>query len=65
MPKPPADWINEKMWNNIVALSIHKFNNENNAFFRSLVDVVRTNIEVWKKWAYEKTDPENYPIPEF
>jgi hypothetical protein len=53
------------MWNNIVALSIHKFNNENNAFFRSLVDVVRTNIEVWKKWAYEKTDPENYPIPEF
>jgi dynein heavy chain len=53
------------MWNNIVALSLHKFNGENNAFFRNLVEVIRPNIDTWKKWAYEKTDPENYPIPEF
>lgn len=64
IPKPNADWINEKMWNNLIALSLHKFKNDNQPFFRSICEYVSNNTELWKKWAYEKTDPENFPIPE-
>lgn len=64
-PKPNADWISEKMWNNILALSIHKFNGDNIAFYKNLPETIQSNVDVWKKWGYEKTDPENFPIPEY
>lgn len=64
-PKPNADWLVEKMWINILALSLHSFTNEGINFFKNLPDQISNNIEVWKKWAYEKTDPENHPIPEY
>ena len=63
--KPNPDWVNPKMWNNILALSLHCFNSENIPFFKNLPDHFQNNLDVWKKWAYEKNDPENYPIPEF
>ena len=53
------------MWNNITALSLHCFNNENIPFFKNLPDHFSNNLDIWKKWAYEKNDPENFPIPEF
>lgn len=36
--KPNPDWVNLKMWNNIQALSLHCFNNENIPFFKNLPD---------------------------
>ena len=53
------------MWNNILALSLHHFNNDNIAFFKALPEVISSNLDTWKKWGYEKTDPENCPIPEY
>ena len=63
--KPKADWITEKIWNNVLVLSQHCFANESVPFFKSLPSEIKNKIDVWKKWAYEKTDPENYPVPEF
>lgn len=64
-PKPKIDWLNEKMWTNILSLSLHKFSNDSLSFFKSLPDYLINNVDIWKKWAYEKTDPENHPIPEY
>jgi dynein heavy chain len=62
-PKPTVDWLSEKMWMNVIALAQHCFFNQTVPFFKSLPEQIQTNIDVWKKWAYEKTDPENAPIP--
>jgi dynein heavy chain len=64
-PKPQAEWLNEKMWTNILALSNHKFGPDQNQIFKNLPEQLTNQIDVWKKWAYEKMDPENYPIPEY
>ena len=64
-PKPSPDWISPRMWNHVLALSNHCFSNENVPFFKSLPESIANNLDIWKKWVYEKTDSENYPIPEF
>lgn len=64
-PKPSAEWLNEKMWTNLLALASHKFGQEQNQVFKILPDQISNQIDVWKKWAYEKMDPENYPVPEY
>lgn len=48
-----------------MALSNHKFAAEATPFYKSLPDSIANSIDNWKKWAYEKSDPENYPIPEY
>ena len=63
--KPAPDWITVKMWNNITVLSLHCFGGENIPFFKSLPEQLVNNLEEWKKWAYEKPDPENHPIPDY
>lgn len=67
MRQKPAnsEWLSEKMWNNITALSLHTFGGDKEQFFKSLPEMIGTQAEVWKKWAYEKMDPENSPIPEY
>lgn len=37
-PKPNADWLTEKMWINILALSLHSFTNEGINFYKNLPD---------------------------
>ena len=64
-PKPSAEWISDKTWMNIIAISNHKFSNESMPFFKNLPDSITSSMDVWKKWAYEKTDPEVFPVPEF
>jgi len=63
--KPSADWLTDKIWMAILALSTHKFNGDSMAFFKNLPDSVSNNIEVWKKWAYDKAEPEKHPIPDY
>ena len=64
-PKPSPDWITARMWNNVLALSNHCFSKDNVPFFKNLPDSMINNLDMWKKWAYEKTDSENFPVPEF
>jgi len=64
-PKPSADWLTDKVWMNVIALSNHKFMSESTPFFKSLPDSITSTIDNWKKWAYERADPENLPIPEY
>ena len=65
--KPQADWLKEKQWKNIIALSNHRFKNDGVPFFQSLPDSIENGngLEKWRKWAYENTDPENFPVPDF
>jgi len=60
-----AEWLTDKMWLAVVALSLHKFNGDSMAFFKNLPESVANTIEVWRKWAYEKAEPEKYPIPDY
>ena len=64
-PKPTVDWLTEKMWMNVTAISQHCFSSETVPFFKVLPEQIQNNLDVWKKWAYEKADPENCPCPYF
>ena len=48
--KPKADWITEKIWNNVLVLSQHCFANESVPFFKSLPLEIKNKIDVWKKF---------------
>ena len=64
-PKPTPDWITEKMWTNILALSLHCFSSEGIPFFKTLPESIQNNLDDWKDWAYKKNAPESHAIPEF
>lgn len=63
--KPSSEWLTDKIWSACLVLSTHKFNGDSVAFYKTLPDSVSNNLEVWRKWAYEKNEPEKYPIPEY
>lgn len=58
------NWMDQKLWLNIVALSKHKFNNEPSGFFKDIVDKIQRYEKDWKKFMDENS-PENTPIPEY
>ena len=58
------NWMDQKMWLNIVALSKHKFNNEPSGFFKDIVDKIQRYEKDWKKYLDENS-PENVPVPEY
>lgn len=58
------NWMDQKMWLNIVALSKHKFNNEPSGFFKDIVDKIQRYEKDWKKYLDEGS-PENVPVPEY
>lgn len=60
----PFNFITDKSWLNVLALSRHHFNGDNIAFFRELPDNMSRNEVAWKQFV-EKNDPENYPIPDY
>lgn len=66
-PKPTGNMYNffdEKAWLNIIAFSKHSFGESQGANFRDLPDLVlKNNNQQWSSY-FEKTDPENYPIPD-
>lgn len=58
------NWMDQKMWLNIVSLSKHKFNNEPSGFFKDIVDKIQRYEKDWKKYLDEGS-PENVPVPEY
>ena len=58
------NWMDQKMWLNIVALSKHKFNNEPSGFYKDIVDKIQRYEKEWKKFLDENS-PENVPVPEY
>jgi len=58
------NWMDQKMWLNIVALSKHKFNNEPAGFYKDIVDKIQRYEKDWKKYLDENS-PENIPVPEY
>lgn len=52
------------MWVNILSLSLHLFGQEKDNFFKNLPELISSQSDNWKKWAYEKMDPENSPVPD-
>jgi len=60
----PLQYLADKTWLNILALSKHHFGSDSLAFFRELPESIIRNEQAWKQWI-EKNDPENFPIPDF
>ena len=58
------NWMDQKLWLNIVALSKHKFNNDPSGFFKDIVDRISRYEKDWKKFLDENS-PENCPVPEY
>jgi len=58
------NWMDQKVWLNIVALSKHKFNNEPSGFFKDIVDKIQRYEKDWRRFLDENA-PENVPIPEY
>mmetsp|Transcript_44449 Transcript_44449/g.32545 ORF Transcript_44449/g.32545 Transcript_44449/m.32545 type:complete len:123 (+) Transcript_44449:2151-2519(+) len=54
----PFNWIEQKAWLNLKALSKHKFNNDHSMFFKELPDRISRGEQVWKAF-YNEQDPEN------
>lgn len=44
----PFNWMDQKVWLNLKALSKHRFNNEHNVFFKELPDRISRNETAWK-----------------
>lgn len=65
-PKPTGNqfnFIDEKAWLNIIAFSKNCFGESPGPNFKDLPDLVQKNQQGWLAF-FEKTDPENYPIPD-
>ncbi|CAK75138.1 unnamed protein product (macronuclear) [Paramecium tetraurelia] len=60
----PFQFLDEKQWLNILALSRHHFNGDQMAFFRDLPESISRNEQQWRQWN-DRNDPENSPIPDF
>jgi dynein heavy chain len=60
----PFNWMDQKTWLNLKALSKHKFANEHTFFFKELPDRIARNEQIWKKWI-DENEPENTPIPDY
>lgn len=58
------NWMDDKQWLNLKALSKHRFNNENLQFFKDLPDRIQRNDGEWRAWV-ENENPENERIPDY
>lgn len=63
-PNKPFNWIDKKVWNNIKALSKHRFGNDPTFFFKELPDRMSRNDAMWREW-YEKNEPEKEVVPDY
>ena len=60
----PFNWMDQKQWLNLKALSKHKFNNDHSMFFKELPERVGRTEQIWRKWI-EENEPENIPVPDY
>ena len=56
--------LEDKVWNNIMALSKQKFAGESICFFRDLPHNIEKSEEAWEKYI-KCNDPENMPVPDY
>lgn len=58
----PFNWMENKTWGNLNALSGHRFA-KNNIVFKDLRDRISRDEQAWRSWI-EENEPENSPIPD-
>jgi len=58
------NWMEQKTWLNLVALSKHKFANDHTFFFKELKDRIQRGDQAWRKWI-DENEPENVPVPDY
>lgn len=52
------NWLDQKTWNNIIALTKHKFGPDGNMFYKGIVDSMTRSANEWRSF-YDADDPEN------
>lgn len=60
----PFNWMDQKTWLNLKALSKHKFAKESTFFFKELPDRITRNEQAWRRWI-DENEPENAPVPDY
>lgn len=58
------NWMEQKTWLNLKALSKHKFSNDHTFFFKELPERIARNEPAWRKWI-DENEPENAPVPDY
>jgi dynein heavy chain len=58
------NWMDQKVWLNIVALSKHKFGNDHSFFYKELPERIGRLEKDWRKFL-DENEPENAIIPDF
>jgi len=58
------NWMTDKTWLNLKALSKHKFANDHTCFFKELPDRIARNDAIWRQWI-EENEPESMPVPDY
>ena len=58
------NWMDQKTWLNIVALSKHKFGSENNFFYKDLPERIGRLEKEWKRF-FDENEPEQTPVPDY
>jgi len=61
----PFNWMEQKVWLNLKALSKHRFANDMGMFFKELPDRISRNEALWKSWMLDSNEPENISIPDY
>jgi hypothetical protein len=58
------NWLDQRTWNNIIALTKHKFGPDGNMFYKGLIDSMTRSSPEWRAF-YESDDPEMQPVPDY
>lgn len=58
------NWMEQKTWLNLKALSKHKFGNDHTFFFKELPERIARNEPAWRKWI-DENEPESVPVPDY
>merc|ERR1712166_1400240 len=58
------NWLDQKTWNNIIALTKHKFGQDSNMFYKGLVDSMTRSSPEWRAF-FDSDDPESQPVPDY
>jgi len=61
-----VNWLDQKTWLNLKAISLHSFGNERSKFFGSVIERMKNETKIddpWRSW-YNSNDPENVSVPD-
>jgi dynein heavy chain len=58
-------WMDKKVWDNLIALSKHRFgSDQSNPFFKGVIDSISRNTQDWRSF-YESDTPESDEVPDY